>query len=61
MKSINKNVIWCKNCKKTFLNKKCNCEKDNLIKPYDKDGAFSKEFLLSLGQCCKNGCKNCPY
>lgn len=28
---------------------------------FDKDGALSKEFLLSRGSCCDTGCKNCPY
>ncbi len=22
---------------------------------------FTREFLLSRGKCCSNGCKNCPY
>jgi len=22
---------------------------------------LTKEFLLSRGKCCNNGCKNCPY
>lgn len=22
---------------------------------------LSREFLLSRGRCCNNGCKNCPY
>jgi hypothetical protein len=22
---------------------------------------LSKEFLLSRGYCCSNGCQNCPY
>lgn len=28
---------------------------------FDKDGALSREYLLSRGTCCDNGCKNCPY
>lgn len=28
---------------------------------FDADGALSREFLLSRGYCCKNGCRNCPY
>jgi hypothetical protein len=28
---------------------------------FDKDGALSREFLLSRGFCCGNGCRNCPY
>lgn len=27
----------------------------------DKNGALTKDFLLSRGFCCKNGCKNCPW
>jgi hypothetical protein len=22
---------------------------------------LTKEFLISRGECCGNGCKNCPY
>ena len=25
------------------------------------DGALSREYLLSRGRCCENGCRNCPW
>lgn len=28
---------------------------------FDADGALSREYLLSRGYCCENGCRNCPY
>ncbi|MBA3831255.1 MAG: hypothetical protein H0X34_05090 [Chthoniobacterales bacterium] len=28
---------------------------------FDTDGALSRDFLLRRGNCCKNGCRNCPY
>lgn len=28
---------------------------------FDSDGALTREFLLSRGYCCGNGCRNCPY
>lgn len=28
---------------------------------FDETGALSRDFLLKRGQCCHNGCKNCPY
>lgn len=28
---------------------------------FDENGALSREFLLSRGYCCENGCRNCPY
>jgi hypothetical protein len=28
---------------------------------FDPDGALSREFLLRRGECCRYGCKNCPY
>lgn len=30
---------------------------------YDHNGliVLTKEFLLKRGNCCKNGCVNCPY
>lgn len=28
---------------------------------FDQDGALSRQFLLSRGYCCGNGCRNCPY
>lgn len=31
------------------------------ISIFDEDGALSREFLLSRGECCGNKCRNCPY
>jgi diphthamide synthase (EF-2-diphthine--ammonia ligase) len=28
---------------------------------FDADGALTREYLLSRGYCCENGCRNCPY
>jgi hypothetical protein len=30
---------------------------------FDTDGrcVFTREYLLGLGACCDNGCRNCPY
>jgi hypothetical protein len=28
---------------------------------FDEDGALSREYLVRRGNCCRNGCKNCPY
>jgi 2-iminoacetate synthase ThiH len=27
----------------------------------DGQFVFTREYLLSLGTCCKNECKHCPY
>ena len=31
------------------------------INPIDTNKALTAEFLISRGNCCNNGCKNCPY
>jgi hypothetical protein len=28
---------------------------------FDENGALSREFLLRRGECCREGCRNCPY
>ena len=28
---------------------------------FDADGALSRDYLASRGECCGNGCRNCPY
>src|ERR1700681_2206682 len=28
---------------------------------FDEHGALTRDFLLRRGQCCQEGCHNCPY
>jgi len=28
---------------------------------FDENGALTRDFLLRRGQCCQEGCRNCPY
>ncbi len=30
-------------------------------KDFDESGALTREFLLQRGECCREGCRNCPY
>lgn len=31
------------------------------VDAFDRDGALSRAYLLSRGECCGNKCRNCPY
>jgi hypothetical protein len=37
------------------------CLTKESVSVFDEDGALSREFLLSRGECCGNKCRNCPY
>jgi len=28
---------------------------------FDEHGALTRDFLLRRGNCCQEGCRNCPY
>jgi len=28
---------------------------------FNPDGSLTREYLLSRGYCCENGCRHCPY
>ena len=57
-------IRFCPTCletRQTLSREVCESCGTELLPLLDSDGAICREFLLARGNCCDNGCRNCPY